>query len=106
MPLEYLTVATLAEVAPGDVKGVTPATGCHIALCNVNGTLYAIDDACTHAGGMMQFGELEGEIIECPLHGARFNIRTGEVVEPPAKEPLATYPVRVNGDQIEVRIEV
>ena len=105
MSLEYVSVASLSDVPPGEVMGVNPAVGYHIVLCNVNGDIYAVDDACSHAGGMLQFGELIGELIRCPLHSAEFDVKTGDAVESPAKEPLSTHPVRVIDGQIEVGIE-
>ncbi len=76
-----------------------------VAVCNVNGAFYAIDDLCTHDGGSLDQGELDGQQIECPRHGARFDVTTGEAVQLPAFEPVETYPVRVEGDTIEVGVE-
>ena len=106
MALAYVKAATLAEVPPGTVKGVRPSPGYHIVLCNVEGTVYAIDDVCCHAGGMLRFGTLDGESIECPLHSAFFNLKTGEAEGPPATEPIRIYPVRLNEEHIEVEIDV
>lgn len=67
-----------------------------IAVFNLGGLYYAIEDVCTHDGGTLTGGEIEGKEIICPRHGARFDITTGEVLEPPAYEDLPTFPVRVN----------
>ena len=76
--------------------------GIQIALCNVDGVYYAIDDACTHRSALLSEGDLIGKEITCPLHGAIFDVTTGEVLEGPAGENLASYRVRVSGDDIEV----
>lgn len=99
----YTKAAKAAEVAPGSVIRVEVA-GRAIAIYNLDGVFYATDDICTHAYASLAEGFLEGEIIECPLHGATFSIRTGEALSAPATEPLATYPVRVDGDDILVAV--
>jgi 3-phenylpropionate/trans-cinnamate dioxygenase ferredoxin subunit len=70
----------------------------------VDGEFYAIQDRCTHDDGPLGDGELWDEIIECPRHGAQFNVKTGEVVTLPAVLPIATYPVRVEGNDIKVSV--
>jgi 3-phenylpropionate/trans-cinnamate dioxygenase ferredoxin subunit len=76
-----------------------------VAVCNVGGEFYAIDDLCTHDGGSLDQGELEGEQIECPRHGARFDVRTGAAVQMPAFQPVATHAIRREGDSIQVEVE-
>ena len=71
----------------------------------MGGTLYAIEDICTHDGGPLVEGELDGYEIECPRHGARFDIRTGRALRMPAFEPIETYEVRIEGDEILVAVE-
>jgi 3-phenylpropionate/trans-cinnamate dioxygenase ferredoxin component len=78
--------------------------GAPIAIFNVDGKYYATTDICTHEEASLSEGELEGEIVECPLHGARFSVRTGEVKALPAVVKLQTYPVRVVGDNLEVEV--
>ncbi len=80
------------------------AEGKRIALFNVGGTFYAIDDTCTHQGGPLSEGTLDGQVVECPWHCARFNVVTGEVTAPPAGANVVNYPVRVNGDDVEVEL--
>lgn len=71
-----------------------------ILLSNVGGDFYAIGEVCTHAGGPLSDGTVEGDQVECPWHGSRFNLRTGEVTNRPAREPLPRYAVRLEGDDI------
>jgi nitrite reductase/ring-hydroxylating ferredoxin subunit len=99
----YIQVAKLGDVAPGAVIRVE-AAGRAIALYNLDGTVYATDEICSHAYASLAEGFIDGETIECPLHGATFSIKTGEALTPPAVEPLATYAVRVEGDDILVAI--
>ena len=101
--MAFTKVGRLAEVAPGTVT-VYEVGDREVAVCNVDGTLYAIDNVCTHDGGSLDQGELEGSEVECPRHGARFDVRTGEVTEAPAVLPVDTFPVRLNGDGIEVDV--
>ena len=75
-----------------------------IALFNLGGRFYAIDDTCPHAHGPLSEGSIEGEEVECPWHGSRFNIKTGEVTAEPAGENVSRYNVRVTGDDIEVEV--
>ena len=75
-----------------------------IGVYKVEGEFYAIDDICTHEFAVLSEGFVEGEVIECPLHQARFNIRTGKVLEPPADEDLRTYPVKLDGDEVYVGV--
>ena len=99
----FKIVAKLNEIPTGKVQVVEP-NGYRIALCNVDGNIYAIDDICTHDGAALDQGELEGKAIECPRHGARFDVITGRVLALPAVRPVRTYPVRVENDEIAVEI--
>jgi 3-phenylpropionate/trans-cinnamate dioxygenase ferredoxin subunit len=74
--------------------------GTAVLLCNVGGTLYAIEDVCTHDGGELDQGELEGERIMCPRHGAYFDVKTGAALTLPAILPVRTFGVRVEGDDV------
>jgi 3-phenylpropionate/trans-cinnamate dioxygenase ferredoxin subunit len=104
MASQFHEVAKTGDVPPGYVISVE-VEGTGMALCNVDGEFFAIADECTHRGGQLDEGELEGDVIECPRHGAQFNVRTGAVVEGPAVEPIDTYPVEVRGDTILVSVE-
>ena len=94
-------VCSKTELPPGEVKRIEDPA---IAVFNVAGTLYAISDICTHAEATLSEGQVEGEIVECPLHGATFDLRTGEALTPPAVEPVQTFPVVVQADDIYVEL--
>ncbi len=79
-------------------------SGKKIALFNVEGSFYAIDDTCTHRGGPLSEGSLDGKQVTCPLHGAIYDVTSGEVLGPPAPKGVARYNVRVEGENIEVEI--
>lgn len=98
----WMNVASVDEIQPGSYKTID-VNDVLIAVFNIGGTLYAIEDVCTHDGGVLTGGELEGCIITCPRHGAQFDVRTGEVVTPPAYEPTATFPVRVVEGMVQVK---
>jgi naphthalene 1,2-dioxygenase ferredoxin component len=100
----WVRVASRGDLKEGDVLGVE-AAGRRIALYDVDGAVFATDNICTHAYAHLSDGWLDGDAIECPLHAARFDVKTGKVLSPPASEDLKTYPVRVVGDTIEVRVE-
>ena len=99
---DWITVAKAGELAPGGHK-VVDADGTHIAVFNIDGEYYAIEDVCTHDGGQLTGGVVEGEEVVCPRHGARFCIRTGAALSAPAYEPTATFPVRVQDGVVQVR---
>ncbi|HET9097185.1 MAG TPA: non-heme iron oxygenase ferredoxin subunit [Candidatus Baltobacteraceae bacterium] len=94
-------VAKTTDIAPGRTLRVV-VDGTEVLLCNVDGTLYAIEDVCTHDGAPLDQGELEACRIVCPRHGAEFDVRTGEVLKLPAVMPLPTYSVRIEGDDVYV----
>jgi 3-phenylpropionate/trans-cinnamate dioxygenase ferredoxin subunit len=92
-------VAKVSEIPNGATHRVA-AGGRDILLCNVDGAVYAVEDVCTHDGGALDAGELEGCRIMCPRHGAYFDVTTGAALTLPAILPLPTYAVRVDGDNI------
>ena len=98
---KFIKVAQTSEIDPGTAKCVEVG-GENIAIFNVEGQFYAIEDTCTHADGPLSEGTLEGEEVECPWHGACFNIKTGEATSPPAVTGVKTYSVKVSGGEIEV----
>lgn len=100
---EYLTVAQTGEVPSGKSK-VVDIGGHRIALFNVNDQYFAVDDECPHAGGSLSEGDVDGVIIECPLHGARFDLASGQVLSPPAETGVASYNVRVQGNDVMIEI--
>ena len=99
MPKPFVKVAMLADIPPGNTLRIEHASQ-FILLANVAGTIYACDDTCTHEDSSLSLGCLDGELVKCTLHGSRFNVRTGAPMEEPAEEPLHTYPVRVDGDDV------
>lgn len=101
MSEHFIRVACRADLAPGQMMQVE-AGGRRLLLANVDGNFYAVDDLCTHEDVPLYLGCLQGELIKCSLHGSRFNLRTGEVMDEPADENLRTYPVRVEGEDIEI----
>jgi 3-phenylpropionate/trans-cinnamate dioxygenase ferredoxin component len=98
----WVRVCAQSELLPGEYRvawdGDVP-----IAVFNVDGEIYAIEDVCTHDGGELTGGELHGYEIECPRHGARFDVRTGAARCPPAYEPTAVFPVRIEDGAIYTR---
>ncbi len=95
----FVKVAEVGDIGSGEAKRVE-VDGEEIALFNVDGNYYAIGDVCTHEEASLSEGYLQGEVISCPRHGARFNIRTGQVLSLPAILSVAAYPVRVEGSDI------
>ena len=99
---DWITVAKVGELAPGNWRRID-ADGAQIVVFNLGGVYYAIEDVCTHDGGQLTGGTVEGEEIVCPRHGARFSIRTGAALTAPAYEPTAKFPVRVENGEIQVK---
>ena len=100
-----MTVAKKDEVPEGEVRVLRCASGRELAVSNIDGTLYAIDDVCTHDGGSLDQGELDGAEIECPRHGARFDVRTGRVTMLPAFAPVRAFPVRIQDGTVQVDVD-
>ncbi|MGA0031825.1 MAG: non-heme iron oxygenase ferredoxin subunit [Burkholderiales bacterium] len=101
---EWVDVAAVSELAPGACK-VADVDGVAVAVFNVGGEYFAIEDVCTHDGGELASGVLEGDQVVCPRHGARFCVRTGEALSAPAYEPTAKFPLRVENGVIQVKDE-
>jgi nitrite reductase/ring-hydroxylating ferredoxin subunit len=119
------TIARTTDVEPGHVRafeigedgveavgrsripllrsiGVGRSKGARIALANVAGTVFAIDDTCTHRGCSLGDGKLDGSTVQCACHGSRFDVTTGAVVRGPAEEPVRSYPVQVTNGEVQV----
>ena len=119
------TVARTTDVEPGQVRafevhedgakavgrsripllkaaGIGRAKGGRIALANVAGTLYAVDDTCTHRGCSLGDGKLDGSTLQCACHGSRFDVTSGAVVRGPAEDPVRSYPVNVANGEVQV----
>jgi 3-phenylpropionate/trans-cinnamate dioxygenase ferredoxin subunit len=99
--LEYIPVGTVGEIKDGE-RLFIEIDGQPIVILNISGQYYAIADVCSHDDGPVGEGTLEGYEIVCPRHGAHFDVRTGKVLALPAFVDIQSYPVRVNGDQIEI----
>ena len=96
------TTIGASTLKPGEMRSVD-VHGTRVGLANVGGQLYAFHDECTHEQcTLVEDGELDGHVITCVCHGAQFDVRTGEVLAPPAPSPIATFPLRVVDGQIVV----
>lgn len=96
---DFVKVAVLGDLPAGGML-LAEIDDERVLVANVDGQLYAVDEACTHSDCPLSEGSLDGAVVECPCHGSQFDVRTGEVVAPPANEPLNTYTVKVEGDDI------
>jgi 3-phenylpropionate/trans-cinnamate dioxygenase ferredoxin subunit len=96
---EFKKVATQSDLAPGQ-KMLVEYAGEPVGLFNIDGEYFAIEDICTHDGGPLVEGDLHGDVIVCPRHGARFDVKTGQVRTLPAYRPVPTYLVKTEGDDI------
>jgi nitrite reductase/ring-hydroxylating ferredoxin subunit len=99
--MTFAKVCKIGDIANGAKKAVL-ANGTKIALFNVDGKFYATADDCNHRGGPLSEGTLQGTIVTCPWHGAKFDVTNGEAKGAPAKVTLKTFPVRLQGDDVEV----
>ncbi|MDW0165976.1 MAG: Rieske 2Fe-2S domain-containing protein, partial [Nitrososphaeraceae archaeon] len=102
MSEDFVKVANTNDIQPSHMKEVQ-LDGENICLVNVEGKYYAIGNICTHEGGPLADGTLGGYVVECPWHNSKFDVRTGEVKEPPASEPEPTYQVKVDGNDILIK---
>ncbi len=102
--MNWIDVAPEEDFVPGGFKTVE-ADGQLLAVFRLDDGYYAIEDVCTHDGGELTGGEIEGDCIACPRHGARFNIKTGAVLSPPAYEDVRVFPVRVVEGRVQVADE-
>lgn len=99
---EWTRVAAVGELPPGAWRTLE-IDDTLIAVFNLDGEYYAVENVCTHEYAELTEGEVRGGVVACPLHGAEFDLRTGEALSPPAYEPLATFEVRVCEGAVEVR---
>lgn len=102
---EFVTVANISELGPGQLKKIDLDDGTKLCLANVDGTFYAIGGGCTHQGGPLAEGTLDRTVVTCPWHGAMFDVTSGEVQGPPADDSEPKYEVRVQGDDVQVAVE-
>jgi nitrite reductase/ring-hydroxylating ferredoxin subunit len=98
---EFVRVAGANELGEGEMRMIE-ARGTKIAVANVGGAFHAFDDICTHMGCSLAEGDLEETTVICPCHGSEFDVRSGEVLQGPAREPVETYETRVEGGNLEV----
>jgi len=96
-------VARAADVPSGTGQCIE-VEGRKIALFNIDGRFYAVDETCTHRGGPLSQGDVEGRQVTCPWHGARFDLETGNVLGPPAPRPVGAYRVIVEGDRVKLEL--
>ncbi|MFV1973589.1 MAG: non-heme iron oxygenase ferredoxin subunit [Thiohalobacterales bacterium] len=99
---DWVDVAATETFDEGIVQ-LVDVEGTEVAVFNVDGEFFAIEDICTHDGGTLAEGDVEGYEIECPRHGARFDLRTGKVTAPPAYEDVNTFAVRIHHGMVQVR---
>ena len=101
--MEFVRVATVGEIEPGRAKRVEVGEE-EIAVFNLDGEYYAIGDTCSHEEASLSEGDVFGDCVECPLHGAEFDITTGKNLTLPAVSPVPSYPVKLEGDAILVGV--
>ncbi|MDA1128331.1 MAG: non-heme iron oxygenase ferredoxin subunit [Chloroflexi bacterium] len=95
----FVKVAQVSEIKPGEMI-VVEVDSEQVLLANINGNIHAMDDICSHAYASLSEGDLNGVEVECPLHGAAFNVTTGVPVSPPATESIRVYQIQIEGDDI------
>ena len=100
----FVRVARTDEIGPGQAR-LVEVKGKQVAVFNIDGEFFAIDNMCTHEEASLAEGDVSGHEVTCPLHGAKFDVRTGEVLGPPAYDDVTSYPVRVTGADVEVDVE-
>ena len=100
---EFIRVADVSDIPPGEMKAVKIGYRQEVLLVNVDGVIHACDNWCNHQGYRLSAGEVEGEEVRCDLHGARFNVTTGEATGRPATEPIKVFEVRLDGADILIR---
>lgn len=99
MSEHFIKLANIDDLEEGNMRCIT-VHGRGILLANIDGTFYATDEMCTHEDARLCTGSLKNEYVKCPLHGSRFNLKTGKVVDEPADEDLRTYPLQIKANQI------
>src|SRR5437867_1783446 len=100
---KLIAVANTTEIPPGEARAFD-VDGNRIAVFNIDGTYHAIEDTCTHQGGPLSEGSIEGCQVECPWHGARFDLKTGDVLCPPAPNAVKAFRVITSGDEIQIEL--
>ena len=98
----FVAVSKTSDLAPGEMKFVAVDRE-RVVLANVGGAFYALRDVCGHRSAPLSRGKLTGCVIECPLHFAQFDVRTGELIDGPVSAPVPIYEIRVEGDTVYVK---
>jgi 3-phenylpropionate/trans-cinnamate dioxygenase ferredoxin component len=98
-----LTVTVLEQLGDRELAAFG-VSGDRLAIATVDDAFYAFGDTCTHLGCSLADGDLEGTTVTCPCHGSQFDVTTGDVVRGPAREPVRSYPVRLEGDALRVEV--
>lgn len=102
---QFVKVGTVADLEDLEGGKVVEVGGQSIAIFNIAGTYYAIENTCPHRGGPLAEGMMAGEEVICPWHGSRFNVKSGAVLTPPARQGVKSFPIRVTGNDVEVEME-
>jgi nitrite reductase/ring-hydroxylating ferredoxin subunit len=102
--MSWLVLCSKADIPPGEARALE-LEDMYVAVYNVDGEFFVTDDTCSHEEASLADGFLEGELIECPLHGSQFNVKTGEVLSPPAIMPIRTFPTKLEGDNILIELD-
>ena len=102
MSEDFVKVAESKDIGPSSMKAVD-VSGEKVCIINIEGKYYAIGNVCTHMGGPLNEGTLEGFEVQCPWHGSKFDVRTGEPTKPPARQAVSSYEVKIQDDNILVR---
>ena len=99
---EYVRVGQLTDFPSGSLK-IVEIAGKQVLVANMNGELFAIENTCTHRGGPLNEGTLEGKVVTCPWHGGQFDVTTGKVVGPPPRTDEPTYSIKVQGNDVMIK---
>ena len=99
---EFAVVAGANELSEGEMRAFE-VRGIKVAVANVAGTFYAFDDTCTHLQCSLAGGDLEEAVVICPCHGSEFDVKSGEVLQGPAREPVETYETRIEDGSLKVK---
>ena len=99
---EFVSVPRAEDLEDGEMRAFD-VRGTRVAVANVGGAFYAFDDTCTHMRCSLAGGDLEETAVVCPCHGSEFDVRSGTVLQGPAREPVETYETRVEGGSLEVK---
>jgi nitrite reductase/ring-hydroxylating ferredoxin subunit len=102
LPDDFVAVAGVAEIPPGGMKCVA-VDRARVLLAHIDGRFYAISDICGHRNAPLSRGRLAGHVVECPLHFAQFDVRSGKLIDGPVSADVACYETRVEGDTVFVK---